>query len=176
MMRHFLRIINGFSMQVGRLCAVLILILTVLSATNAILRYIGKIIGKNLTSNAMVEAQWHLFAMSFLLGAAYVLGQDKHVRVDVWYGRCNQKMKNMINIIGTLLFLIPFCLFGMWSSWDYVLNSWQNWEESNSSGGLPLYPIKTVIPIAFFLLLLQGIALLIRSFGFSEEQEVKDES
>ena len=176
MMRHVLRIINGFSMQIGRLCAVLILILTVLSAANAILRYIGKILGQNITSNAMVEAQWHLFATSFLLGAAYVLGQDKHVRVDVWYGRSSQPTKDRINVLGTLFFLIPFCLFGMWSSWDYVLNSWLHWEESNSSGGLPLYPIKTIIPISFFLLLLQGIALLIRSLGIVGELEDGHES
>jgi len=175
-MRQVLRTINGFSTQVGRLCAVLILVLTLLAASNAVLRYIGKLLGQNITSNAMVEAQWHLFAASFLLGAAYVLSQDKHVRVDVWYGRCSIRTQKIVNIVGTIIFLIPFCLFGIWSSWDYVLNSWAHWEESNSSGGLPLYPIKTIIPISFFLLLMQGFALLIRSFDFAGDLEGGNES
>jgi TRAP-type mannitol/chloroaromatic compound transport system permease small subunit len=143
--------------------------MTFVSATNAILRYVGKIIGQNLTSNAMVEAQWQLFAASFLLGGAYVLASDKHVRVDVWYSRRKSGTKALVNIIGTLVFLIPFCLFGIWSSWDYVLNSWARWEVSNSSGGLPLFPIKTLIPISFFLLFLQGLALLVKSM-FPEDE------
>ena len=165
----FLRIINAFSRRLGLLCAVLILLMTFVSAANAILRYIGKFLGTNLTSNALVEAQWQLFAASFLLGSAYVLSCDKHVRVDVWYGRQGNRGKAWINIVGTLLFLIPFCIFGIWSSWDYVLNSWSRLEVSNSSGGLPLYPIKTLIPVSFFLLLLQGIALLLSSL-FSKEE------
>ena len=159
----FLRFVHRLSSRIGRLCAYLILLMTIVSATNAVLRYVGKILGTNLTSNALVEAQWQLFAASFLLGSAYVLSCDKHVRVDVWYGRQGSRGKAWINIIGTLFFLIPFCLFGIWSSLDYVFHSWERWEVSNSSGGLPLYPIKTMIPLSFFLLLMQGIALLLQS-------------
>ena len=167
----FLRIINAFSRRLGLLCALLILLMTFVSAFNAILRYLGKIIGQNLTSNALIEAQWQMFSASFLLGAAYVLAEDKHVRVDVWYSRRSPKGKRYINILGTIIFLIPFCLFGIWSSWEYVWNSWLYWETSNSAGGLPLYPVKTLIPISFFLLLMQGLALLIRSlYGTVEER------
>ena len=170
MMRSvFLRIINQFSFRLGQFCAILILLMTSISALNAILRYVGKFLGQNLTSNGLVEAQWQLFAASFLLGSAYVLSEDKHVRVDVWYGKRTEKTKKWINIIGTLLFLIPFCLFGIWSSWDYVVNSWSRWEVSNSSGGLPLYPIKTIIPISFFLLLMQGIAIVLKNIMSKDE-------
>ena len=166
---RLIQFIHGLSSRIGQFCAYIVLLMTFVSASNAILRYVGKFLGTNLTSNALVEAQWQLFAASFLLGSAYVLSCDKHVRVDVWYGRQGARGKAWINVAGTLLFLIPFCLFGIWSSWDYVLNSWSRWEVSNSSGGLPLYPIKTLIPVSFFLLLLQGIALLLSSL-FSKEE------
>ena len=167
----FLRIIHSFSAKLGTLCSFLILIMTCLSAVNAILRYVGKILGQNLTSNALIEAQWQLFAASFLLGAAYVLAEDKHVRVDVWYGKTTPKNKALVNILGTLFFLLPFCCFGIWSSWDYVRNSWSLWEVSNSAGGLPLYPIKTLIPFSFALLFLQGCAFLIRAFQMYLEEQ-----
>ena len=165
----FLRIINQFSVGIGRCCAILVLLMTIISALNAILRYVGKFLGQNLTSNGMVEAQWQFFAASFLLGSAYVLSEDKHVRVDVWYAKASNKSKAWINIIGTIIFLIPFCIFGIWSSWEYVLNSWSRWEVSNSSGGLPLYPIKTLIPVSFFLLLLQSIAVLLKNILAQDE-------
>lgn len=165
----FSRFIHRLSSQIGRICAYLILLMTIVSATNALLRYAGTFLGVNLTSNALVEAQWQIFAASFLLGSAYVLSCDKHVRVDVWYGKQGSRGKAWIDIVGTLFFLIPFCLFGIWSSWDYVFHSWERWEVSNSSGGLPLYPVKTLIPLSFFLLLLQGIVLLLSNL-FPEEE------
>ena len=121
----------------------------------------------------MIEIQWQLFSVSFLLGASYVLKEDKHVRVDVLYGKLSRKKQLWIDLAGCLLFLIPFCVFGIWSSWNYVLNSWALKEISSAAGGLPLYPIKSLIPMSFFLLLMQGIfnslrAVLLLRGGLNE--------
>ena len=84
-------IVDNWNKRLGQFCALLLLFMTLIGAVNAILRYIGKSIGQNLTSNAMIEIQWQLFSVSFLLGAAYVLKEDKHVRVDVFDSRFQQK-------------------------------------------------------------------------------------
>ncbi len=71
----------------------------------------------------------------------------------------------IINVAGGLLFLLPFCVFGIWASLEYVLHSWQEWEVSPDPGGLARYPIKTLIPVAFALLILQGISEIIKSIA-----------
>ena len=164
MSERFFSIVDNWNKRLGQFCAVLLLLMTLIGSLNAILRYVGKSIGQNLTSNAMIEIQWQLFSVSFLLGAAYVLKEDKHVRVDVLYGKLTRKKQIWIDIIGTIVFLTPFCIFGIWSSWNYVANSWALKEVSSSAGGLPLYPIKAFIPISFALLLIQGSLSALRSF------------
>ena len=171
MVERLLRWTDAWNKRLGQLCAVLLLLMTIIGALNAVLRYIGKSMGQNLTSNAMIEIQWQLFSVSFLLGAAYVLREDKHVRVDVLYGKLTRKRKIWIDLIGSFVFLIPFCLFGIWSSWNYVSNSWALSEVSSAAGGLPLYPIKTLIPMSFFLLLLQGLFNALRAFLFLQGGE-----
>ena len=126
--------------------------MTFLGGCNAVLRYIGRFLGKNLTSNAMLEAQWYLFSAIFLLGAGHVLTQERHVRVDVLYERFSQKYKTYIDIGGTVCFLIPLCLFGIWSSWDFALESWTLQEVSADAGGLIRYPVKTLVPLSFLFL------------------------
>ncbi len=125
------------------------------------------------------ELEWHLFALMFLLGAAYTYKHDKHVRVDVLYTRFTPKQKAWVNFAGNIFFLLPFSFLIMWSSWDFVLNSFMIGETSPDPGGLPArYILKAAIPIGFLLLLLQGVAVLIKSgltlFGANtagEEQE-----
>ncbi|HMB92451.1 MAG TPA: TRAP transporter small permease subunit, partial [Rhodothermales bacterium] len=115
-----------------------------------------------LNSNGFIELQWYLFSLVFLLGAAYTLKHGAHVRVDVVYGRLSAKGKAWVNLLGTVLFLIPFCVLMLWTAWPAVQESWALREMSADPGGLPRYPIKTIIPIAFVLLMVQGIAMLIR--------------
>ncbi len=125
------------------------------------------------------ELEWHLFALMFLLGAAYTYKHDKHVRVDVLYTRFSVKQKAWVNFAGNILFLLPFSFLIMWTSWDFVLNSFMIGETSPDPGGLPArYILKAAIPVGFFLLFLQGVAVLIKSglilFGTTnagEEQE-----
>ncbi len=98
----------------------------------------------------------------FLLGAAYALQRDAHVRVDVLFARFSARIRNWINILGTILLLVPFCVFVLWTTWPAVRNSWRVREMSPNPGGLPVYPIKAVILVCFVLLLLQAVSELIK--------------
>lgn len=154
--------IDRLSERLGTAVSWMCLLMILIGAFNAIARYAGQYIGFNLSSNALLETQWYLFAALFLLGASWTLQRDAHVRVDVLFGRLSRRNQAIIDLIGGLTFLIPFCIFGIWASQDYVLNSWRELEVSPDPGGLPRYPIKTLIPVAFVLLILQGISELIK--------------
>ena len=129
--------------------------MTVLGALNAILRYSSRFTGQVLSSNGLLEGQWYLFSAVFLLGAGYTLSQDKHVRVDVVYSQLSKVNQQRIDLVGVVVFAIPFCILGIWSSWEFVMNSWSILEQSPDAGGLARYPVKTLIPVGFGLLLWQ---------------------
>jgi TRAP-type mannitol/chloroaromatic compound transport system permease small subunit len=158
------RAIDRFHLGVGRLAAWLTLGMTLLGAYNAIARYLGRFVGTNLTSNALIELQWYLFSAVFLLGAAATLVTDGHVRVDVFYARLRARSRAWIDLVGTLVFLLPFALLAVALSWPALASSWAIREGSPDPGGLPRYPIKALIPLAFALLALQGIAHGARAF------------
>lgn len=141
------------------------LLMILIGVYNATARYLGAFIGENLSSNAYLEAQWYLFGAIFLLGASYTLRHNDHVRVDVLYGKLSERGKAWVDLLGSLIFLIPFCVIVLWLSLDWVAFSWRILETSSNPGGLPRYPIKTVIPIAFALLTLQGISQAIKAAG-----------
>lgn len=155
--------IDGLNGRIGGAVAWLGLLMVGLGAWNAVARYLGRFIGVDLASNRFIEAQWYLFSLLFLLGAAGALRDDAHVRVDVLYGRLGRRGKAVIDLLGTLLLLLPFCVFGIVESWDWVAHSWQGLEGSPDPGGLPRYPLKTMVPVAFGLLALQGVSLAVRS-------------
>ena len=157
--------IDAFSTRTGKLLSWLALGMVLVGSFNAIVRYLARYTGTSLSSNMYIELQWYLFAALFLLGAAYTLRVDAHVRVDVLYGRLGARGKAWINLAGTVLFLFPFCVLMLWVSWPAVANSWAVLEQSPDPGGLPRYPIKTAIPIAFALLMVQGASLFIRSLA-----------
>lgn len=157
--------IDRFSQRTGSLLRWLTLAMVLVGAFNAIVRYTARFTGLSLSSNMYIELQWYLFSMVFLLGAAYALQTDSHVRVDVLYGRLSRKGQAWIDLLGTILFLIPFCVLMLWVSWPSVVNSWAVLEGSPDPGGLPRYLIKTVVPISFLFLIGQAFSLLIRSLA-----------
>ncbi len=114
------------------------------------------------SSNTFIEFQWYLFSIIFLLGASYALKSDAHVRVDVFYNRLSVTAQTWVNIAGSLIFLLPFCILMIWSSWPVVVDSWILLEGSPDPGGLPRYPLLTVVPLAFMLLMAQGLAFTAR--------------
>lgn len=159
------RIIDTFNEWVGRIAYWFVLLAIAVGTWNVIGRYLGFFIGQNLSSNAFIEAQWYLFDLVFLLGAAYTLKHDEHVRVDVFQKNWRPKQKAVADLVGTLLFLIPFCLMVIYFSWDTIVASWQIREMSPDPGGLPRYPIKSMIIVSFVLLILQGISEAIKNLA-----------
>ncbi|HIK33384.1 MAG TPA: TRAP transporter small permease subunit [Oscillatoriales cyanobacterium M59_W2019_021] len=157
-LRRISRAIDRFNESLGRLIAWLIPAMILVGVWNVIGRYLGKAVGQNLSSNTAIEIQWYLFAIVFLLGAAYTLKHDAHARMDVLYSRWRPRQQKLADLAGTLLFLLPFCIVTLWFTWRPVLNSWRIWENSPNPGGLPVYPIKTVVLVSLGLLIVQGIS------------------
>jgi len=113
----------------------------------------------------IMELEWHLFALIFLLGAAYTLKHNKHVRVDAFYENFSTKDKALVNLIGGLVLLIPWCCIMIYMSWTYAYNSFLINESSPDPGGLPArYIIKFSIVLGIGLLLLQSVAMVIESW------------
>lgn len=154
--------IDRFNEWLGRGLYWLTLGMVGVGALNALFRYLDRYTGLGLSSNTWIELQWYLFSLVFLLGAAYTLQKDDHVRVDVLYNWLSRRGRAWINVLGTVLFLFPFCGVVLWMSVPFVVDSWAILEQSSDPGGLPRYPIKTVIPLAFLLVMLQGLSILIR--------------
>ncbi|NEQ39537.1 MAG: TRAP transporter small permease subunit [Okeania sp. SIO3I5] len=158
------RIIDNLNELIGRLTYGLVILMVLVGVWNVIGRYLGRSIGQNLTSNALIEIQWYIFDLVFLLGGAYALKHNEHVRVDIFYTKWSPKRKALANLIGTILFLIPFSIIVVIVSWGAVVNSWAILETSPDPGGLPRYPIKTMIIVSFVLLFLQGISEAIKNY------------
>ena len=131
--------IDWLNEQIGKMVGVLVLAMVGFGAFNALARYAGRFTETQLSSNTFIELQWYLFSLIFLLGAAYTLKRDQHVRVDVLYGRLGPRAKAGVDLAGTVLFLIPFCVFALWVSFPTVKNSWAVWEVSPDPGGCLLY-------------------------------------
>jgi TRAP-type mannitol/chloroaromatic compound transport system permease small subunit len=145
--------------MIGKATSWLSLLLVIVIIIDVFLRYVFSI-----TSSASFELEWHLFAVIFLLGAAYTLQQDKHVRVDVFYQRFSDKTKAWVNLVGTLFLLLPFCTVACWESISFVQSSFEFRETSPDPGGLPArYLIKAMLPFGFFLLGMQGISEALKS-------------
>lgn len=146
---------------VGRITATFAFIMVVLTCVIVVERYLFRT-----GSISLQESVTFLHAALFMLAAAYTLAAGDHVRVDIFYGRMLPHRKALVNALGTLLLLFPFCGFLIWSSWDYVTVSWQIREASQETGGLPFpFPAitKSFIPLTAFLLIVQGIVILFRS-------------
>lgn len=137
----------------------------VLGVWNVIGRFLGRAIGMNLTSNILIEGQWYAFTLIFMLGAGYTLLHDGHVRVDVFYTNWSPRKRAMVNLLGTIVFLIPFGVLASIASWGAIVNSWSVLEMSPDPGGLPRYPLKSMILVSFGLLLLQGISEIIKNWA-----------
>ena len=160
--KRFLQIadwIDQLNEWVGRGVSWLTTLLMVLVCFDVITRYIA-----NDTSAWIMELEWHLFALVFLFGAGYAFRHDRHVRVDLFYASFSARDKALVNVVGGVLFLIPWCVVIAWVGFGYGLASYQIGETSPDPGGLPArYVIKFCIGLGFFLLLLQGVSNVIRS-------------
>ena len=170
------RTIDLINEWIGRLVYWLVLVMVLVGAYNALAASLGKMIQQKLTSNTFLETQWYLFAIIFLLGAAYALKHDEHVRVDLFYRDASRQRKALINLLGTLLFQIPFSILAIYFSWQWTLNSWAIFEVSSDPGGLPRYPLKSMIIVSFSLLILQGISEAIKNWVILRETSPQEDN
>lgn len=151
--------IDRFNTAVGKCTAWLSAVLVLVVCYDVFTRYFLK-----KSSIAIFELEWHIFSVLFLIAAAYTLKNDSHVRVDVFYSRFSPKLKAAINLLGTVIFLIPFCVLVIWASKNFVLMSYNLNETSPDPGGLPYrFLLKLMIPVGFSFILLQGISLTLSS-------------
>jgi len=155
------RQIDALTERIGKAALWLVLIVVLISAGNAVMRYTI-----NYSSNAFLEIQWNLFGMIFLSCAGYTLMRNEHVRIDLISGRLSKRGQTWIDIFGLLFFLMPMAIAVMVLSWPVFVHALQSNEMSNSAGGLIVWPARLMIPAGFFLLILQAISELIKRIGF----------
>ncbi|HMQ41971.1 MAG TPA: TRAP transporter small permease subunit [Paracoccus sp. (in: a-proteobacteria)] len=152
--------IDRFNTVVGRAVSWLILLAVVVSAGNAIVRKIF-----NTSSNMWLELQWYLYGAAFMGAAAYTLLENEHIRIDLVYGAWSRKVQHWIDLIGHVLFLMPFTILMVYYLYPYALRSYERGEGSASFGGLLLWPAKTILLVGFVLLFFQGISEIIKKIA-----------
>ena len=155
------QLIDWLNERVGKASFWLVLIMTLISAANASYRFVF-----NDSSNGLLEIQWYLFAAVFLLCSPYTLQKNEHVRIDVLSGKLSPRGLAVIDIIGTLFFLLPMVVVVLWLSLPLIAESYKIQEMSANAGGLIRWPVKVLLPIGFTLLALQGISELIKRIAF----------
>jgi len=154
-------VIDALNERVGKLTYWLILVAVLVSAGNALMRYTF-----NMSSNAWLEIQWYLFSAVFLFCAGYTLLHNQHVRIDVISGLMSKRARAWIDILGTLFFLLPMAIAILWMSWPVFVQAYESHEVSTNAGGLIVWPARLMLPIGFFLLVLQGVSELIKRIAF----------
>ena len=155
----FITPIDTLSEHIGKAISWLTVAMVVLTFSIVILRY-----GFDLGWIWMQESVAYMYAWIFMFGAGYTLKHDGHVRVDIFYHQFNVKQKAWVNLLGTLFLLFPMFIFIAWISFDYVVVSWRISESSREAGGLAfVYLLKTSLLIMPALVVLQGLALILRS-------------
>ena len=158
-LQAFSNFIDTLNEYVGRLVAWLTFVMVLVTFLIVVLRY-----GFDFGLIAMQESVVYMHAFVFMAAAAYTLKHNDHVRVDIFYRALSPAAQAWIDLLGSLILLLPLCGFILWSSWAYVLQSWQLLEGSREAGGLPLvFLLKSLIPLLAVLLFLQGLSLTVRS-------------
>ena len=155
-MNKLSQVVAFFGKSVSWLSFVLVIIICL----DVISRYLF-----NFSVAWVAEIEWHIFGLLFLFGSSYALNEEKHVRVDLFYQNFSEREKAQVNVVGTIVFLLPWCLTLGWYSLKYALTSLTMKETSPDPGGLgAFYLIKMAIPIAFLLLFLQGLIIIFNQF------------
>ena len=152
--------IDRVTTLIGRSVAWLILLAVVISATNAIIRK-----AFSMSSNAWLEAQWYLFGAAFMLASAWTLLENEHIRIDVIYGRWSRRVQHWIDLLGTVLFLMPFTTVMLWLTWPALIGSIRSGEISMNAGGLPLWPARAVLVVGFGMLFAQGLSEIVKKIA-----------
>ncbi len=156
-------VIDLINEKLGVFTNFLVLLAVLVSAGNAMSRY-----AFNLSSNAWLEVQWYMFAIIVMYGASYTLRRNEHVRVEIFYLMLSERAQLWLDLICTIVFLLPVCLLLAYLSWPFFQLSYDTSEVSGNAGGLIRWPIKFVLPSGFLLLVLQGISEIIKRIAAIE--------
>lgn len=175
----YVQFIDALTERVGWLSMLIAALTVFVGFYNVVARFVGRYIGVQLSSNMFIELQWYMFSLVFFLSFAYILKNGINVRVDFIYAKWSKQRKATLDFWGHLFFLLPFCVIGIWFTINPVLSSWGRlpnggwgpWEMSPDPSGLPRAPIKSMIIVAFSLLLLQTTAELIKLYAIIRGQE-----
>lgn len=151
------RFIDRLNERLGYAADFAVVLSCVVSAGNAMIRY-----AFDMSSNAWLEIQWYLFAAMVMLGASYTLKRNEHVRVDITYMMLSERGKELVDLLGAILFLVPSMAILSWLSWSIFELSWTQNEISSSAGGLIRWPVKLLMPVGFALVALQGVSEVIK--------------
>jgi len=155
------RLIDRLNEFVGRWVAWLVLAAVLISTVNAVVRK-----AFNYSSNGLLEIQWYLFAAVFLLAAGYTLLRQEHVRIDVISGRFSKRTQIYIDLVGLILFLLPFVVVVMGLVMPLVIRAYETNEMSSNAGGLIRWPVFAMLPLGLALLGLQAVSEIIKRFAF----------
>ena len=153
--------IDGLNERIGKAATWLVLIVVVISAGNAVMRY-----GIDWSSNGLLEIQWYLFSAIFLLCSGYVFLKNEHIRIDVVAGRFSARTQNWIDVFGIVVFLLPAAVLVLYLSWPVFMNAWKSGEGSPNPGGLVRWPVRLMLPAGFLLLTLQAFSELFKRLAF----------
>ena len=173
------RVIDEISRRVGLVAVWLVLFSALTSAFNAIFRYsVGAMISVERSigggvfgglvslytnySNVLSESVWYMFGGMVMLGGAWTLKMNEHVRVDLIYGAVSERARTWIDLLGGLIFLMPLCTLLIYFTWPWFMQAWTQNIYSNAAGGLPRWPVRLMLPLGFGVLMLQGIAEIIK--------------
>lgn len=149
----------------GRFSAAALVLLVLLVVYDAAMRYFF-----HSGSIALQELEWHLFDVVILLGIAYTLRENAHVRVDIFYEHFSKKTKAVVNLVGSLFFILPFSALIIYVGVDFVLLSFTQMEISSNPGGLPYrFLVKALMPLAFALLAMQAVSEIIKAYRALKE-------
>ena len=161
--------IDRLNEKIGFVCNLLVLLACLVSAGNAMIRY-----AFDYSSNGWLELQWYMFAVLVMFGASYTLKRNEHVRVEIFYLYLSERGQLWLDLIGTLVFLIPACLLLCYLSWPFFFQAFLTGEASGNAGGLIRWPIKFVIPGGLFMLALQGASEVIKRIAALQGKVIID--
>lgn len=189
----FTSVIDRLTDGLGWISQILAFVTVMLTFYNVVVRYLGEYIGIQLSNNSLLETSWYLYSLVFFLSFAYIVRHGVNVRVDFIYGNWPKKRKARLDFWGNLVCLFPFLIMGIIVAWPSVMTSWGRigdsnlldgitylftgegnwgkWEVSPDPGGLPRAPIKSMIIIAFVLLLLQALVEQIKLWATLSDNE-----
>jgi len=151
------RVIDAVNTWLGKHIAWLIIAAVLVSAINATVRKVF-----DTSSNAFLELQWVLFSIVFLLCSPWTLLANEHIRIDIVNNMLPQRVRNIIDVVGHAFFLLPLTIVMIVTGLPFFLGSYEINEQSLNAGGLPQWPSKGLIALAFALLFVQGLSELIK--------------